>query len=152
MSDEKEVRNGELSGVVSFGFICTGTLRGLQSPKRLLATAERLTDSGENEVAVIVAVTACEVVVESVMHEAFPVDETADYIRSYSLTGRKRLKQYKQLTNDNIELAPFWPDYLWAAKCRHECVHRGFVIDPVSVRRAINVANVFVEHVSKHLP
>jgi hypothetical protein len=135
----------------------TATLKGYQGPQRLLETAERLFNAGENDVAVIVAQTACEVVAERAITKVFSTKGIAelegpvtDYLVSYSIHGERNRKLYSALTGDKIGDEPFWSKYKKLADMRHEAVHCGVMCDKESTREGLEAAKRLVEHVTKH--
>jgi hypothetical protein len=113
----------------------------------LLTTSERLLGAGEHGVAVIVAATACEVVVETAMAKASAAD---NYLFTYALKKKEHHEKYNRLTGDNINNQPFWNGYLQLVEDRNKAVHAGDQLDRESVQADIDAARRFVEHVAQH--
>lgn len=141
---------------IEFG-VSSATLTAIHLWETLQSTMERLFNADEYGVAVIVAQTACEVVIEQAMQKAFATKNVpelegpvTDYLVSYSISGERNRKLYTALTGDKIAEQSFWSDYQKLVKMRNDSVHSGAVCDKQATRTALVAAKAFVEHVVKH--
>ncbi len=146
-------------------FTVTGssaTLTVIRHWTKLLDAAERLYNTGEYGVAVVVAQTACEVIVERAMTQAFAakkVPELEDpmlrYLSSYSLDGDRNRKFYNALTGDDMGHNPggtigFWQGYRKLVEHRNLTVHSGHDLPQADARADLNAAKQFVAHIEQH--
>jgi hypothetical protein len=122
----------------------------------LLDSARRFYDSGEYGVAVIVAATACEVVVERAMTGAFTAKGVADLeepvmelVMSCALSQPKNRNLYAALTGDAIHKKGFWQGYLALVQRRNRTVHTGEKIAQVDAQADLEAAEQFVGHVER---
>jgi hypothetical protein len=117
---------------------------------------ERLFANGDFGVALIVAQTACEVVVERAMQKAFDAKKIPELdgpirrFKPYSLAQDRNRKLYTALTGDDIGQAPFWSSYQKFVELRNKSAHNGESPDKDTTRTALDAAKDFVEHVVKH--
>jgi hypothetical protein len=123
-------------------------LKAIRLWPSLLAAADRLLDANENAAAIIVASTACEVVVARAMIQASGLP--AKRPLSYSLFGKKMRRQYKAATADDIKRTSFWKGYERLVEDRNDAVHAGHEVDGDSARQDVDAAKAFVEHVATH--
>lgn len=124
---------------------------------KLLETAERLYNGGETSVAVIVAQTACEVVLERAVTKGFKAkgvpeldDAVTRMLSSYSPRNRNTRRLYNTLTGDNLGSHGFWQAYTAMVAHRHDAVHRGQTISQTDARNGLDAARQLVEHVEQH--
>lgn len=125
---------------------------------RLLETACHLNRDGHCGPAVVVAQSACEVVVARAMSKAYKdkgvpdlEEPVGNYLYMKALTNENMRKLYGALTDDtNINQQGFWSDYTTMVKLRHEVAHAGKHVGPNAARTAIDAAKAFVEHVAQH--
>lgn len=126
--------------------------------RALLATAERLYTDKHYGAAVIVAASACEVIVESAMSKGFKAknvpeleEPVTDFLFSCSLVSGKSQKLYNVLTGDTFnEKSPHWDGYKKLFTHRNQAAHAGVAISPADVQADIESARQFVEHVERH--
>ncbi len=126
---------------------------------RLLETAERFHESREFGVAIVIAQTACEVVVERAIANACEekvIPEIKEFIcpsrMSCSLANPKTRKLYNVLTNDSIaeKDKKLWGAYECMVTQRHDSVHRGKKVTESESREGLDAAKKLVEHVASH--
>jgi hypothetical protein len=124
---------------------------------KLLGYSEQLFVSGEHSVAVIVAATACEVVIDRAFAMAFQkkgvseLDEPiGKLIGTNALVREQNRKLYEALTGDQIGQASFWAGYRTLVEHRNAVAHNGKPMTAVDARKDIDSATQFVEHVVKH--
>lgn len=127
-----------------------------QQWNNLLDSARRFYDSGEYGVAVIVAATACEVVVERAMSRAFTAKGVADledsvmeFVTSCALSQPRNRNLYVALTGDDIHKKGFWQGYIALVKRRNDTVHTGEKIVQVDALADLEAAELFVGHVER---
>jgi hypothetical protein len=142
--------------------IASGWLTAIYRWTRLLETADSLFVAKEYGVAVVVAASACEVIVERAMSKAFQTkkvseldDAVTDLLVSYSLNGERNRKLYNVLTGDDLGVNPgstttFWEGYKTLVQHRNKSAHSGVDIPEPDARKDIDNAKLFVAHVEKH--
>ena len=157
MTQGRAMAAGNLSGTCVISVRTSGTLTGVWHWETLLATAQRLFDADEHDVAVVVAATACEVVAERAMAKAFwdkKVPElempVLDLLSTCALYRDDIRKFYNSLTKDNIGEQPFFTGYKKLVVHRNKTVHEGKSMSPSDARADLDSAKAFVEHVAKH--
>jgi hypothetical protein len=118
--------------------------------RELLSLASALVADGRYafryELAVIVAQTACEILVEQTIASRV---KGLNPQQTFNLHNKKTRKLYKSATADDIEKVHFWPQYGPHAIRRHEAVHRGRRVGPAEAQESLAVATQFVDHVEK---
>ncbi len=103
----------------------------------LLDTAKAFLQRNECQVAVVIAQTAVEVLVEQIVSEQLSKRGTAPQLqewikkrgRPFGLTNQSSQALYTALTNDEIQKAAFWTRYTQHVTRRHHVVHRGEPVD-----------------------
>jgi predicted RNA-binding Zn-ribbon protein involved in translation (DUF1610 family) len=125
----------------------------------LLATANALFDSKFYGSAIIVAQTACEVVMARAITNALisrgvgyldkPISEL---VSSYSPNNENTRRLYNSLTGDNVAGLGYWKDYKLMVERRHDCVHEGAhrQISEQDARQGIDAATRLIEHIAGH--
>jgi hypothetical protein len=94
----------------------------------LLAKSRELIDNSDFNIAVVVALIACEIGVESTV--SLIVDNKAlGYLQeiifdNYSLASPRTLKIFNALTGEEVQQLPFWRDFLNSVTLRNKTVHR----------------------------
>jgi hypothetical protein len=130
---------------------------------RLLEAAQRYVDQSEPDyrVALIVAQTACEVVIQRAVAKAFAAKglsaeqvESAMSICSWSLIEGKPRALYKAITGDDTitdkSKSPFWKPYQESVELRNLAVHRGQIISEAEAKTGLDAARALVDHVATH--
>ena len=124
---------------------------------KLLATAERLFETRDFSVAVVVAQTACEVVTERAIIHAFSRKGIAEleepvtrFLRTYALQRDDNRLLYDALTADEIGKKSFWSGYTKLVKHRNDIVHSGQDSNQTDARTDLDSARLFVQHVAQH--
>jgi hypothetical protein len=116
--------------------------------------ADLLTRQRQWGLAVIVAHTACEVLVERVISAAF-IKKNIVYLESLlkppskgnSLADDRNRRVYTAVTDDKIQDAPFWSRFKASAALRNRIVHAGKKPAESDAVEAVNAAAEFIEHV-----
>lgn len=128
--------------------------RGEQYFDALIATAKRLRDQGDNEMAVVAAQMACEVYIEIVMtamFEARKIDHLAepveDLMPSYSLGNAKVRKLYEALCDDHISQRPFWSNFKEHTSRRNKIVHGGKRVNQAQAEASIKAVEGVIQHI-----
>jgi DNA-directed RNA polymerase subunit RPC12/RpoP len=165
----------QLAGTAISATAARATMTVIQHWERLLQTAEELYRAGYCAAelykpgyfgaALIVAQTACEVVVELAIDKALrtkkvpelvePIDQ---FVLTYSVKNERLRRLYEALTNDMLAgdktigqaPQPFWSRYCDTVKDRNACVHSGVAISQAKARAGVDAANEFVNHVVQH--
>lgn len=98
----------------------------------LRMVAKDLHQHGEqHDLAVIVAQTACEILIESTIVDLIrrrdePLAEAlGDMLRSYSFMDDRSRTVWAALTGERVEQQPFWPKYKAHVERRNAVAHRG---------------------------
>lgn len=123
---------------------------------RLLENAERLHTSGEYEVAIVVAQTACEVITERAISKAFGNKGVAElespvtgFLISYNLGNERVRKLYDALAGDTVAGEGFWEAFKALAKTRNESVHSGRKVSETESRDGLDAASQLVAHIEQ---
>jgi hypothetical protein len=121
--------------------------------RQLLDSAARFRQEGEYAVTVIVAQTACELVVEEAFdllldkHGLTQRDREQLRPRSYDL-GNTRVKAlYALLTKDRIESQTFWSDFKEHSTRRNGIVHKGKQATKQEAKASLQAVTALVTHV-----
>jgi HEPN domain-containing protein len=119
---------------------------------KLLEVAEELFNKEFYGSAVIIAQTACEVIVARAMTKALGNRPVKKKYSSFSPANKRTRKLYYKLTDDNIRSEGFWNDYAAMVELRRDCVHKGLhsAISETDVRTGLDAAKKLVEHVEQH--
>ena len=125
-------------------------------PKTLLDTAEGLLTQGQFGIATVVAHIACEVATERTLTEAFKSkgieyleDSVLECLNGYSLANDRNLRLYVALTQDEIQMQPFWKEYKSSAARRNAVIHQGKLCTQDQAKLSIAAAKAVVRHLQK---
>jgi hypothetical protein len=124
----------------------------------LFETVEQLYSAGHYGAAVIVAQTACEVVMARAMTLAATAKQQPGNqdrrghhrLQSYSADNRRVRQLYNALTDDDIAAQPFWQAYGKMLDLRHDAVHAGASVPQEAARTGIEAAKLLISHVERH--
>ena len=92
---------------------------------QILQTADRYRKQDENEIAVIMAQTSCELVTETAFDVFFQFAGVSaadkDQLRptTFNLGSKRTAAVYRLLSKDRIQAQPFWRDFKAHADLRH---------------------------------
>lgn len=132
----------------------------------ILEKVESLYKDGHYGAAVIVAQTACEVVMARAMTKA-PATGAAPRnaartkaapkkaakvksYRSYSPSAAGVRMRYDTLTGDTLDQHPFWQAYSDMAEHRHAAIHAGVDVPQQHARKDIDAAKQLINHIVQH--
>jgi HEPN domain-containing protein len=123
----------------------------------LLDTAKAFLGRDEYQVAVMIAQTAVEVLVEQVITEQLKKRKTAAEVEEwilnrampFTLIGGSTQKLYIDLTNDPIQQAPFWERYTRHTRRRNDVVHRGKPVEKPMAEESVAVASEVIRHLEQ---
>jgi HEPN domain-containing protein len=122
----------------------------------LLDTARAFLQRDECQVAVVIAQTAVEVLVEQIVSEQLSKRSTTPQLQEwikergkpFGLTNQSRAL-YVALTNDEIQKTPFWERYRRHVTRRHDVVHRGDLVDRPMAEESVAVADEIIRHLEQ---
>jgi hypothetical protein len=123
----------------------------------LLDTARAFMVRDECQVAVVMAQSAVEVLVEQIVTEQLRKRRTAPEVeewvlaraKPFGLTGPNSLTLYIALTGDQIPRATFWDRYKRHVTRRHGVVHRGEKVTPQAAEQSLSVAEEMIRHIER---
>jgi hypothetical protein len=122
----------------------------------LLNRAQDLLTLGDRDLAVVVAQTACEVLVAQVIGERLDAREVGSLrlhitsqIRTYSLNDDKTRKLWNELTNDEIGRLPMWQKYRSHVARRHAVVHQGVLVSEAAASESFEAVEALIRHVEE---
>jgi hypothetical protein len=139
-------------------FVLTGgdvTLTVVRYPEVLLRTAQRLFDSGEYAVAVVVAHTACEVAVERVISQSFArsnIPQVADpvdgLLNGSNISNPKVRSLFDALTGKKVaqDKQGIWDKFMKSATRRNRAVHAGEQPTKTEAGESLDVAYAMVQY------
>lgn len=144
-----------------------GKVTVTQHWSRLLEIADELLQAKEFGTAVIIAQTACEVVMTRALRElakAAPPPSTPPtkkakpkrskgkpWIPPTSPANYSVRKEYERLAgSDKLEQLPFWNAYLHMVAERDEAVHQGAKVSESDARAGVDAAQKLVNHIAQH--
>lgn len=138
----------------SSGFEVTAQV--ITYPQKLLVLAQRLIDSEEFSISVVVAHMACEVATDRAFTDAFKakgieyLEEPIEKLLPSNNLGNKSVRKiYTALTGDEIQDQPFWPQFTESATRRNKISHNGATVGQVEAEASLAVAKEFVAHLKK---
>ncbi|HWM54162.1 MAG TPA: hypothetical protein VNO20_02065 [Solirubrobacterales bacterium] len=116
------------------------------SSRHIGKEAIELLKQGRDELAVIRAQTACELLIvetlESLLRLKYPDVDADSLIRRPATLQDKQSKSLLQLlTGERIQDAPWWPGYVDHRKRRNAVVHEGLTIKHVDAQASLEVLN-----------
>jgi len=131
--------------------------RGIIQPYHydVLAIARNFLDSNMDDIAVIVAQTACEVATENVLsgllqHHRLPAvfePWVKDGIRRGDISDRRVLSLYRALSgDDSITKEPFWEPYRKHVNARNRVVHQGAHVSRQEASDSCDIALKLIRH------
>jgi len=126
--------------------------------RQLLMEADRLRQLTEWKLAIVVAQTACELVIELAISTLLtrrgipeleqPIDSL---LPSYNPDNKNVRKLYEALSGDKVTGKPFWTEVTTLARLRHKVVHKGAAVTEQQAADAIAAATSLVSHVESVL-
>ncbi len=124
--------------------------------RQLLDRAQELEDRGEHELAVILAQTACEVLVadalRSLLH-AHVSDELRPWllarVKSFALIDDATRELWNRITGSVIQDQAFWAPYKAHVKRRHRIVHDGDRVDSDGAQSSLEAAAAMFDYVER---
>jgi hypothetical protein len=134
----------------------------LTSPwQRLLEVAEQFLANNEPTVAVVMAQSACEVILQRAVQQVFARKGVGDIgevvltrVGSFTLKESDSRRFYKALTKDDDvtdnKKNGFWLDYQAMVELRNKIVHQGIRAQLDEAITSVEAAKKFVAHVAKH--
>lgn len=152
-----------LLGESHLGIATSAQLQVVRHWVRLLETADELIQANHHEVSIVVAHTACEVIVQRAVSMAFKNRNIEDlespidgFVTSYSLNNERVRRFYSALTGDDqIVNQSFWEQFRKSVKRRNDIVHRGLLSNssiPVEqqARESLASCSAFVSYIEAH--
>lgn len=127
----------------------------------LLERAQLLLDSGEWALAVVVAQTACEVLIAQILSDRLQVigDRLGEFqlpplrtslighVKTYSLNDDRTRQLWDDLMEDTITQVGAWRDYKDHVARRHGVVHQGVEVSHAEAAASLAAARAMIEHV-----
>jgi hypothetical protein len=122
-------------------------------PLAQLNSAQHALDGGYPELAVIHAQTACEVATAQCLDRLRQGLPALPDSQAYNLGthNKKILKEYRRLTNDAIQEATWWTEFLAHTRRRHDVVHQGATVERADAQRSLDAARNLVNHLAELL-
>ena len=125
----------------------------------LLTRAAELSHQGHHDLAVIVAQTACEVLVGNAMRLLLPLhpsealqDWLLDRLKGYSLNDDPTRRLWNRLTSTEIQKEGWWPDYKTHVQRRHDIAHKGAHADKTAAQESLNAVRNLIRFVESRMP
>lgn len=121
--------------------------------RQLLASAEELCDEGQSDLAVIVAQTACEVLISDAFHSLLGLDDgpIRDFITKridgFSLLDKSTRDLWNGLTQTKIADETWWKAYDAHVQRRNRVVHGGEIVDRGSANASVEAASQLFAYV-----
>lgn len=122
----------------------------------LLDRANDLVAQGHHDLAVIVAQTACEVLVADAMRavaRGHASDELYPWllqrVGSYTLIDNQTRKLWNALSATSIQQEPWWSEYREHVRRRNQIVHEGQRVDVEAARASLAAARALFEYVEQ---
>lgn len=121
--------------------------------------AHRLHESQEHAIAVVVAQTACEVLIREILptlvhphvtDELFPW--ALERIRQYTLNDRQGQDLWFRVAGSAIQEQEFWPAYKLHLDLRNRIVHRGEVATAEQATESLATAEALIDYRFLGLP
>lgn len=136
----------------------------LLGPKwdQLLAEARSLSSLGQHAIAIIIAAAAGEWATEFVLERL--MDTAKDHSKSvreliemserllvtWSFEGDRVREAFHDLTGENPDRQPWWEDWLWSRRQRHDIAHRGVLTaNLTAARNCIDVAALHIAYLTE---
>lgn len=130
--------------------------------RQLVERAQEFFDAGEYELAVVLAQTACEVLIADAMRsllQAHVSDEVRPWMlgrtRTFALTDDPTRELFNRITDTKIQEQDWWTGYKDHVKRRHQIVHVGARIERVHAQASLDAADSlygFVEQTAGSAP
>jgi hypothetical protein len=127
--------------------------------EELLARARELHGTGDHDLAVIIAQTACEVLVADAMRPIIASHASEDLragvlarVTSYTLVDDPTRRLWNRLTATEIQKEPWWEGYKSHVKRRNRIAHRGDRIDSSAAQLSIEAAQSLFDFIESTLP
>jgi hypothetical protein len=125
-------------------------------PRTLLERAYDLIQRGDHDLGVVIAQTACEVLIAQVLNERLEARELGTLrvhitstIPAYSLNDDRTRKLWDELTGDEINQVSAWRKYKAHIVRRNGIVHRGSVTDEDEAQESLQAVQAVIEHVEQ---
>ncbi len=136
----------------------------LLGPKweQLLAEARSLSSGGQHAIAIIIAAAAGEWATEFVLERL--MDAAKDHSKgvrdleemserlliTWSFEGERVIEAFHDLTGENPARQPWWADWLWSRRQRHDIAHRGVLTaDAATAKKCIDVAALHIAYLTE---
>jgi hypothetical protein len=136
----------------------------LLGPKwdQLLAEARSLSSAGQHAIAIIIAAAAGEWATEFVLERL--MDAAKDHSNSvrdvvemserllvtWSFEGDRVRRAFHDLTGENPDRQPWWEDWLWSRRQRHDIAHRGVLTaNATAAKKCIDVAALHIAYLTE---
>lgn len=136
----------------------------LLGPKweQLLAEARALSSGGQHAIAIIIAAAAGEWATEFVLERL--MDAAKDHSQgvrdleemserlliTWSFEGERVIEAFCDLTGENPARQPWWSDWLWSRRQRHDIAHRGVLTaDAAAAKKCIDVAALHIGYLTE---
>jgi HEPN domain-containing protein len=126
--------------------------------RQRLGEAQRLFDRGDDALAVVVAQTACEVLINDVLVslvQPHVTDEVwpwvAGRVRSFTLIDDQTKDLWRRVAGSSIQDQPFWPEYRRHVTRRNAVLHRGESVSTSDAQKSLDVAEALIGYVEKAL-
>jgi hypothetical protein len=127
----------------------------------LLERAQDLLDRGDWDLAIVVAQTACEILIAQVISDRLQVigDKLEEVqlpplrtnligqVKTYSLNDDRTRQLWDDLMQDTITRADVWREYKDHVKLRHGVVHGGVAVDKAKAAASLAAAQAMIAHV-----
>src|SRR5262249_44391457 len=119
----------------------------------LLSTAQRLFNSGDYSIAVVVAHIACEVAVERAMAQAYSAkglnyleDAVGDLLPGYNLATDRVRKLHTSLTAKDPTTEGYWSGFKASSTRRNKVVHEDSIAPQSEARHTLNGTSALVSY------
>lgn len=124
--------------------------------RQLLGRARELLASGENELAVVVAQTACELVVADALRSllvAHVSDELRPWavarVKAFTLIDDATRELWARVVGSRIQDEAFWAGYRQHVARRNDVVHAGGRVEPGAAEASLTVAESLFDYVEQ---
>ena len=136
----------------------------LLGPKwdQLLTEARSLSSAGQHAIAIIIAAAAGEWATEFVLERL--MDAAKDHSKSvrdliemserllvtWSFEGDRVRKAFHDLTGENPDRQPWWGEWMWSRRQRHDIAHRGVLTaNATAAKKCIDVAALHIAYLTE---
>jgi hypothetical protein len=129
---------------------------------QLLAEARSLSLAGQHAIAIIIAAAAGEWATEFVLERLMDavkdhsksvrdlIDMSERLLITWSFEGDRVRTAFHDLTGENPDRQPWWGEWMWSRRQRHDIAHRGVVTaDAAAAKKCIDVAALHIAYLTE---